>query len=257
LGAQFWHDTPLLLTATIQVAEGLTDSPISDPTRREREYLDCLRFYLAQEQVTRVVFVENSGADLTAFRRLPTPHNVHLEVVSLDQNVFPRPFGKGYGEAHLIDTVLSRSELLLQARAFVKMTGRIRLKNLTSLLSSLDITASGHFDVRDHEIYTRLRLAASGHHADTRFFAVRRELFDAHFRSLHTTHTNGVFSLEANYLDAIRRAQRDGWRVRDRFTIEPIYGGTAGHGKDYDALRERAKRAVRSVTRRWLPNLKI
>lgn len=247
----------MLLTATIHVAAGLTDSPISDPSRREREYLDCLRFYLAQERVRRVVFVENSGADVTVFRRVPTPRNVHLEVVSLDQNVFPSEFGKGYGEARLIDTVLSRSELLSQAQAFVKVTGRLTLRNVSPLLASLDVTASGHFDVRDHEIYSWLGLPGSGHHADTRFFAVRRELFDAHFRSLHTAHTNGVFSLEANYLGAIRRAQRAGWKVRDRFTIEPVYGGTAGHGKDYDALPERAKRAVRSLARRCLPNLKI
>jgi hypothetical protein len=102
-----------------------------------------------------------------------------------------------------------------------------------------------------------LHVRASGHHADTRFFVVHRALFDAHFRRLHKTHTSGTFSLEANYLQAIRSAQAHGWRIRDRFVTEPIYGGIAGHGKDYDALAERAKRRIRNSTRRWLPWLKI
>jgi hypothetical protein len=63
--------------------------------------------------------------------------------------------------------------------------------------------------------------------------------------------------LEANYLSAIRRAQTDGWTIRDRFSVEPIYGGTAGHGKNYDALPEQGKRAVRNFARRWFPTLKI
>lgn len=257
LGAGFWNHAPLLLTATIRVADGLADSPMADPLERERDYLDCLRFYLAQKRVSRVVFVENSGADLRHFRNLTVPRGAQLELVSLDQNTFPREFGKGYGEAQLMDSALTQSELLRAAPVFVKATGRLMVRNITDLLGAIDTECSGHFDVRDHEIYTRLGLGASGHHADTRFFVVHRALFDAHFRGLHHTHTTGTFSIEANYLRAIRSAESAGWCVRDRFLIEPVYGGTAGHGKNYDAFSERSKRALRVVTRRWLPALKI
>lgn len=257
LGAGFWNQAPLLLTATIHVASGLVDSPIADPARRERDYLDGLRFYLAQHDVSKVVFVENSGANLERFRELGISRGRQLEVVSLDQNAFPAAFGKGYGEAQLIDRVLDESELLGTAPAFIKATGRLVVRNFTELVSSTDPDCSGHFDVRDHAIYDMLRIRASGHHADTRFFVVHKALFDAHFRRLHETHTGGTFSLEANYLGAIRRATHDGWRLRDRFFVEPIYVGTAGHGKNYDGVRERAKRRVRNLTRRWLPELKI
>jgi hypothetical protein len=247
----------LLLTATIRVADGLADSPIADPLRRQRDYLDCLRFYLSRARVAQVVFVENSGADLGQFRNVSVPRGVRLEVISLDQNVFPREFGKGYGEAQLMDAVMTRSELLTSATAFIKATGRLTVRNIDDLLGAVDVESSGHFDVRDHDIYTRLRVQASGHHADTRFFVVHRALFDAHFRGLPAAHAAGTFSLEANYLRAIREAERAGWRVRDRFFIEPVYGGTAGHGKDYDAWPERAKRQIRNLTRRWFPALKI
>lgn len=257
LGTDFWRQAPLLLTATIRVADGLADSPVADPRRRERDYLDCLRFYLEQDRVSQVVFVENSGADLQPFRQIPVPRDVRLEVISLDQNAFPSAFGKGYGEAQLLDSVLGRSELLAQAPAFVKATGRLTVRNITALLAAVDVACSGHFDVRDHDVYTRLRLPGSGHHADTRFFVVSRALFDAHFRHLHLSHAAGTFSLEANYLRAIRHAQAQGWPIRDRFFVEPIYGGTAGHGKNYDALTERAKRSIRNLTRRWWPSLKI
>lgn len=257
LGAGFWTHAPLLLTGTIQVAAGLPDSPLNDPHQRERDYLDSLRFYLAQPKVSQVVFVENSGADLRRFRDLDVPRNVRLEIVSLDQNVFPSEFGKGFGEATLMDSVLTHSELLAAAPAFIKATGRLLVRNVSELLGTIDVECSGHFDVRDHDIYRRLRLPGSGHHADTRFFVVHKQLFDAHFRRLHANHTSGTFSLEASYLRAIRSARSAGWNVRDRFFVEPQYGGVAGHGKNYDGLTERAKRQLRNLTRRLLPDLKI
>lgn len=255
LGERFWLTSPLLLTATIHVAQGLSDSPIANAQARERDYFDCLRFYLAQPTIERVVFVENSGADLERFRTLGSA--ARLELVSLDNNSFPSEFGKGYGEAQLIDEALRRSRMLAQAPAFMKATGRILLRNISSLVQRIDPTSSGHFDVRDHDLYERLRLRASAHHADTRFFVVSQALFSAHFRHLHLAHGSGTFSIEANYLKAIRRAQSDGWSVRDRFAIEPVYGGTAGHGKNYDALPERTKRFVRGSLRRVWPSLKI
>lgn len=257
LGDGFWTTAPLVLTATIHVAKGLSDSPLADAAARERDYLDCMRFYLAQSRVHQVVFVENSGADLRSFRELACPSSKRLELVSLDQNSFPPEFGKGYGEARLLDAALAASELLRAAPAFMKATGRIRVRNIDELIEAVDPSSSGHFDVRDHDWYRRLRLRASSHHADTRFFVVGRDLFAAHFRCLHETHTIGTFSIEARYLTAIRAAQTAGFVVRDRFVVEPVYSGKAGHGKNYDGLPERAKRGLRSLSRRWLPELKI
>lgn len=257
LGVGFWTTAPLVLTATIHVAKGLTDSPLSDAAQRERDYLDCLRFYLAQPHVEQVVFAENSGADLRQFRQLACPPSKRLELVPLDENRFPPEFGKGYGEARLLDAVLANSELLKDAPAFMKATGRITLRNVGALIAATDPACAGHFDVRDHDWYDRLGLHASSHHADTRFFVVTRALFSAHLQRLHEAHTSGTFSIEANYLKAIRAAQAEGYLIRDRFALEPIYSGTAGHGKDYDAWPERTKRWVRGLTRRWLPALKI
>lgn len=246
-----------MLTATIHVAKGLRDSPLADAAERERDYLECLRFYLAQPRVHDVVFVENSGADLRRFHELPCPPSKRLELVSLDQNGFPPEFGKGYGEAQLLDAALAASERLQAAPAFMKATGRITVRNIAQLLEAVDPSSSGHFDVRDHDWYTRFGLRGSAHHADTRFFVVERGLFTAHFRHLHEAHTSGTFSIEARYLAAIRAAQTAGFVVRDRFSVEPVYSGTAGHGKNYDGLPERTKRWVRGLSRRWFPELKI
>lgn len=257
LGPRFWEHSPLVLTATIHVASGLADSPIADPVQRTHDYLRCLRFYLDQPCVSRLVFAENSGADLTPFRDLAASASKPVEILALDHNSFPVEFGKGYGEALLIDCILATSKQLEAAPAFMKATGRLLVRNINALTRTTDTSASAHFDVRDHDWHKRLGLSGTAHHADTRFFVIHRALFDAHFRDLHTRHTRGTFSIEASYLTALRDAQRAGWLIRDRFSVEPVYGGVAGHGKNYDSLRERGKRAIRSAARRWLPSLKI
>lgn len=257
LGTRFWEHSPLVLTATIHVASGLPDSPVADPVRRASDYLRCLQFYLDQPSVSRIVFAENSGADLTHFHALAASATKPVEVLGLDHNTFPVEFGKGYGEAALMDHVLGTSKQLDAAPSFMKATGRLLVRNIDALVQTIDARASAHFDVRDHDWHRRLGLNGTAHHTDTRFFVVHRALFDAHFRHLHSRHTSGTFSIEASYLTALRDAQRAGWLIRDRFYVEPIYGGVAGHGKDYDSLRERSKRAVRRVARRWLPSLKI
>lgn len=257
LGKRFWSEAPLLLTATIHAASGLVDSTVNDSEQRERDYLAAFRFYLRQPGVQHLVFVENSGADLSKFRALTESAGKNVELLSFDGNSFPSSYGKGYGEALLLDRALRESTLLAQAPAFIKTTGRLIVRNLQPLLESIDPDSAGHFDVRDHAIYARLGLRGTAHHADTRFFVVSQSLFSAHFRKRHESHRAGRFSLEANYLDALREAQRQGWRVRDRFTIEPIYAGTAGHGKNYDAPSEQIKRAVRQWSRRWFPGFKI
>lgn len=257
LGQRFWEYSPLVLTATIHVASGLPDSPVADPTRRANDYLRCLQFYLDQPSVSRIVFAENSGADLTRFHELAASATKVVEVLGLDHNSFPVEFGKGYGEAVLLDQLLATSQQLETAPAFMKATGRLLVRNIDALIETTDARASAHFDVRDHDWHKRLGLTGTAHHADTRFFVVHRALFDVHFRHLHQRHTHGNFSLEASYLTALHDAQRAGWLIRDRFNIEPIYGGVAGHGKDYDSLRERGKRTLRRAARRWLPSLKI
>lgn len=257
LGERFWTEAPLLLTATIHVASGLVDSTLNNPEQRERDYLAAFRFYLQHPCVHRLVFVENSGADLAKFRALGAAADKKVEVLSHPGNSFPSSFGKGYGEALLIHRALCESELLAEAPAFIKATGRLIVRNLQPLLASIDPVSAGHFDVRDHDLYARLGLPGTAHHADTRFFVVSQPLFSAHFRHRHEAHDAGRYSLEASYLEALREAQRDGWLVRDRFAIEPSYAGTAGHGKNYDAMPERIKRAVRQWSRRWMPDLKI
>lgn len=68
---------------------------------REDQYLSTLRFYAAQPGIEHILFVENSAWDLSRLRReVPSEK---IQWVSLDENNFPREWGKGYGEFLLMD----------------------------------------------------------------------------------------------------------------------------------------------------------
>lgn len=64
--------TLIVMTATITPAPGIGNSVRVDPALRLSEYLDAFRHYasLPDELVQGILFLENSGHDLTPFREL-------------------------------------------------------------------------------------------------------------------------------------------------------------------------------------------
>lgn len=126
-------DDIILLTACINPG-GMPFTVVSDATQRLNQYLLALQFYL-QNTSCPIVFVDNSNMDKTPFLEYETQYGSRLEILSFDGNKV-KTQGKGLGEMEIIEYALMHSKfnLLLDKYRIVKITGRLIVRNINSLL---------------------------------------------------------------------------------------------------------------------------
>ena len=126
-------DEIILLTACINPG-GMPFTVVSDATQRLNQYLLALQFYL-QNTSCPIVFVDNSNMDKTPFLEYESQYGSRLEILSFDGNKV-KTQGKGLGEMEIIEYALihSKFNLLLDKHRIVKITGRLIVRNINSLL---------------------------------------------------------------------------------------------------------------------------
>ena len=126
-------DDIILLTACINPGE-MPFTVVSDATQRLNQYLLALQFYL-QNTSCPIVFVDNSNMDKTPFLEYESQYGSRLEILSFDGNKV-KTQGKGLGEMEIIEYALihSKFNLLLDKHRIVKITGRLIVRNINSLL---------------------------------------------------------------------------------------------------------------------------
>ena len=107
---------------------------VSDATQSLNQYLLALQFYL-QNTSCPIVFVDNSNMDKTPFLEYESQYGSRLEILSFDGNKV-KTQGKGLGEMEIIEYALihSKFNLLLDKHRIVKITGRLIVRNINSLL---------------------------------------------------------------------------------------------------------------------------
>lgn len=137
----------LLLTGTI--APNLFKKPndtstvnvnLTDGKERLNQYEAAITRYINNSAFTDVVFAENSGAEFNCekFKRLAEKNGKRFEYIlrTLDGEQIERMKikGKSYGEADLIDYAIKNSDLIKNAEAIYKVTGRLFLRNSKSIV---------------------------------------------------------------------------------------------------------------------------
>jgi hypothetical protein len=130
---------PLLLTATIQVRTDIRATPRRDTDIRLNDYKTSLEKWLRNPAVTSVVFVENSGFDLSDLESIARAFpSKHVEFLSFNCPTFNgTQGGKSFGEMLCFEHCLAKSELLKSASNFLKVTGRYYVPNAHSLMRVL------------------------------------------------------------------------------------------------------------------------
>ena len=126
-------DEIILLTACINPG-GMPFTVVSDATQRLNQYLLALQFYL-QNTSCPIVVVDTSNMDKTPFLEYESQYGSRLEILSFDGNKV-KTQGKGLGEMEIIEYALihSKFNLLLDKHRIVKITGRLIVRNINSLL---------------------------------------------------------------------------------------------------------------------------
>lgn len=147
------RESILLLTATIQPLKNLPAFVRTDPALRLRDYERTLRAYLPlldTGAIARIVFVENSAADLTSLKNLANDSGFseRIEFVSFYGLDFEPVKGRGYGEFKSVDHAMATANCLRDNADVVvwKCTGRYLIRNLETLVRN----APDEFDLQCH-----------------------------------------------------------------------------------------------------------
>ncbi|VXD12899.1 hypothetical protein [Planktothrix paucivesiculata] len=255
----FMNDIVLLLTATIDI-KGMPKAYPSDPQIRQEDYFQTLKYYINHHpKIQKILFVENSGWSLEIVQKATSenPYNKEVEFISIDGNNFPRSYGKGYGEISLIDQGFKQSKLIQEADYIAKITGRIKLLNLTKILSHISDDYDCLCDIKDQGWIIKKYLfqeTTASPYTDTRFLVFKKEFYLKYFKPLLDNHQDGCFYMEQKIYQGIQAAKLD-QKLMERFFIEPNFSGISGHfqGKDYDSPIEKLKFNIRAFARQVAP----
>lgn len=123
----------LLLTACVN-PNGMTYTVLQDIGERRKQYVDALSYYLENTSFP-VVFCENTLCDFSALFQSYIDSG-RLEYLTFDGNNYDRIKGKGYGEALIMIYAIEHSRLIRKDGYVTKITGRIKVQNITGLCSS-------------------------------------------------------------------------------------------------------------------------
>lgn len=109
---------------------------MSDIEKRKAAYFDTLKWAISQTCFINIVFVDNSMFDFTEWRELyelSSYYNKKVEFLSFKGSESTQIQGKGYGEGEIIEYAFANSELLRKSNWFVKLTGRLKIKNIDKI----------------------------------------------------------------------------------------------------------------------------
>jgi len=123
-----YKNIAVVLTCTIDV-QGIFDMERNDVNTRFDDYLRAFRKWLIQDTFINIIFVENSGADLTKFRELAKASKKKVEFISFNGQDFDRKLGKGFGEQSALSKLYEDSSLIREVNGFLKVNGRYFLQN--------------------------------------------------------------------------------------------------------------------------------
>ena len=244
----------VVLTATVTPAAGMPGTVRSDPAVRLKDYCDAFEFYasLPHHIVDKILVLENSGANLDAFRRISDEKKVNKKVEYINiSSAYDATKGKGYGEFLMLDKGLTKSTLCTSASKLWKITGRLQILNLTNLIETAP---------PNYEIYCDLRKVpfigeklGSNQWMELRLFSFNLPGYDKFFRNRF----DADYVLEKPFFKTLEGEVLNGnMSVIPRFLVQPILNGFSGHSnRDYSGPKDKAKNILRKVCRRLAPRL--
>lgn len=256
---------PLLLTATVN-PQGMVGANF-DPSERAEMYIEAVKFYLSKG--CSVVFSENSES--IALVSAAIPENDNIEYVDVSGKEYVQSRGKGYNETIMLHKTVLASEKIKTAGCFFKITGRLKVLNIQSLLKECETLYSNNqgngysflADCKDHNLYKWLRMPINGHAGECRYWFANVEFFEKemypHYDKLNDYEPR-IFLAEDLMLEICRKA-RGIKGCRDRFHTQARISGRGAHnlGKgwnffystDNDSFALKTKCFLRQLLR-WL-----
>ncbi len=240
----------LVMTATVIPAAN-ANIQRADPGLRLEDYKQALRFWLLypHPSITRILLLENSGADLSALHSIAAHENPlgkQVEILSIPGNSIPEGRNYGYTEMHLLDHGLAQSRLRRETTHMIKTTGRLTFPTIGR---ALDLTPEP-FDVLID--FRKLGFPRRGFDANTQVFVVSHTFYDRVLRdSRQEMNSTDIRLLEHLLAHRIAPSKgQPGIHLRFPTNVEPV-GISGFSSKPYKAP---VQRLIRAILRKLAPN---
>lgn len=124
---------PALLTATIK-PNPMALAELNDEYERMQHYINVLTWMIkAKTSITKLIFCENSGYDLSSFEKLSVKYSKmrkNIEIYNVPMPQITKFPGKGWGEGIILKWALNNVKSFDRYTSFVKISGRYRIINL-------------------------------------------------------------------------------------------------------------------------------
>lgn len=184
----------LLITGCVNPADDIYGLSLADADERKRQYIDSLRYYIEKTKFKKIVFCENSMEEEDKDLKLRALiKNKEFEWITFQGDTKRiNKQGKGYGEGEIIEYALNYSRVLSTCRCFIKITGRLIIKNINWLLFLSNTNC--YFDVRANWI-------------DTKCYLANIDMYMKHFKDAYkkVDDRNGFF-LEHSFSDVYNKS---------------------------------------------------
>lgn len=230
------NETVLVITGCITPSSDIPKLQLTDTSNRKKQYIESIRYYIEKSVINNIVYCDSSGeSDDTDLKLLATRYHKNFEWISfVGDSKLTKERGKGYGEGEIMEYALEHSELLRSARYIVKITGRLKIKNINFLLrfSKHRITFATDL-TEDPRLYI-----------NTRIYLMEKAIYNQYFRKAYllVDDKNGTYLEHAFGISVQKNAIK-----YDSFIMYPIVEGMSGStGNIYDTSYLRAiKNTVR------------
>jgi hypothetical protein len=249
----------LILTASIVVPIGAPGVVRADPSVRRQDYQRAFEFYTSfiGQGVDRIVFAENTGADLKSMREIAVAKGVAsaVDFLTFDGNGFPPVYGRCFGESIILDQVM-RSEFcsaLPGDTTYWKSTGRYQIKNLRRMMQTMPPGV---------ELYCDMRRRGKQRWADMRVLSWTRKGYNeflAGIAQLLREDTRNYRPGEEALFDVFEeRFCNSDLRYARSFVLEPLIDGVrAFDNQNWSYGRQRLVYHARSLQRRFLRQVRF
>ena len=152
--------TCILITGCIKPPDDIPYLTIKDSNYRKKQYLNSLEFYFDKSCAKKIVFCENSNAEIDeSIIQHAIAAGKKFEWISFMGNTsLAVKYGKGYGEGEILKYALDNSVLLNESLSFIKVTGRFKILNINDILRFLSCSKT-YFDYQNKYVDTRCYVA--------------------------------------------------------------------------------------------------
>jgi hypothetical protein len=238
----------LILTATITPAEGVVIAR-SDPKQRFADYALALSYWLSypHAKTGRILFLENSGADLEPLKKLASEQNSlgkQVEFLSIHSCAIPDGVSYGFAEMEMLDAGISQSKLASRSTRLIKLTGRLTFPGLGRLLDWVP---------DDLQIAADCRIRGATMFASSQLIIVSKEFYEAHLRGVcYELTAESPYIEELLFDKLIKFRRKEGVILRWPFNVDPV--GVTGHtNRAYRSPSRVLAAAARGIVRKFAP----